>query len=383
MPKLPNPLLKRKSSSPFTSAQRTKPGLRKNSTVSDAERLEDVGIIPRLPTVARQDATSLIRHALNNAFEDIPERAAGMNSQQIADTLQARARMPPIVSIAHLHALSTSTTATERELARLVAEGKVRKVTIPGRGKGGTAVGEGVVLVEDWVERILREDVVLSKELKEQYVSLMREHPASQTVPVINVDQADIKSLVQAGFLTNPAALSSTVGNVFARPTGGPAGSIATAGHTAVTGTFAAVGGSGAIHDSGGGGSTLATQHNRTHNNKVQPTMTFSLPGTGSYLKMLTEGRQHLLFLLKQLSPKFREATKDLLEEKWNGNVLGDEVSKAKRMRGEWSGVLPGQTRRWKQFHGLEFEWILAECLGSGLVELFDTGSVGMGVRAI
>ncbi|KAF2212851.1 hypothetical protein CERZMDRAFT_26600, partial [Cercospora zeae-maydis SCOH1-5] len=381
MPKLPNPLLKRKSSSPFTTAQRTKPGLRKSASVPDTIRLDDVGIIPRLPTTSRQDVISLIRYALTHAFEDIPERAAGMNSQQIADTLHFRARMPPIISIAHLHALSTSATATERELARLISEGKVRKVTIPGRGKGGTAVGEGVVLVEDWIDRIMREDVELSKELKEKYVALMRECSSSQTMPVMKLDQNEIKSFVEAGFLTNPAALSSTVGNAFARPTGGAAGSIATAGQKAVTGTFAAVGGYGAIHDSGAGGSTLATQHNRSHNQKTQPTMTFSLPGTGSYLKMLTEARQHLLFLLKQLSPKFREATKDLLEEKWNGNVLGDEVSKAKRMRGEWSGVLPGQTRRWKQFHGLEFEWVLAECLGSGLVELFDTGSVGMAVR--
>ncbi|KAM3414729.1 hypothetical protein BST61_g9885 [Cercospora zeina] len=167
MPKLPNPLLKRKSSSPFTTAQRTKPGLRKSATVPDTVRLDDVGIIPRLPTVSRQDVASLIRHVLTHVFEDIPDRAAGMNSQQIADTLQSRARMPPIVSIAHLHALSSSTTATERELAHLVAEGKVRKVTIPGRGKGGTAVGEGVVWAEDWVERITREDVELSTELKE------------------------------------------------------------------------------------------------------------------------------------------------------------------------------------------------------------------------
>ncbi|USW57799.1 Putative serine-threonine protein kinase 19 [Septoria linicola] len=387
MPKTPNPLLRRKSSSPFTTAQRTKPGLRKSSTLPEKEldhnRLDDLGIIARLPTSSRQDVVSLIRHVLSNAFEEIPDRAAGMNSKQISETLQYRARLPPIVSIAHIHALSVSTTETERQLARLVAEGKLRKVTIPGRGKGGTAVGEGVVIVEDWKERLLRGAVDLEADLKQKYIALMQANPASQTASVVTLDETDVKSLVEAGFLTNPAALSSTVGNLFARPTGVAAGPIATAGHTAVTGTFAAVGGYGAIHDSGGGGSTLATQHNRSRNEKTLATMTLSLPGTGSYLKLLTEARQHLLFLLKQLSPRFKEATRDLLEEKWNGNVLGDATSQAKRMRGEWSGVLAGQTRRWKQFYGLQFEWVLAECLGSGLVELFDTGSVGVGVRAI
>jgi hypothetical protein len=45
--------------------------------------------------------------------------------------------------------------------------------------------------------------------------------------------------------------------------------------------------------------------------------------------------------------------------------------------------VLPGRTRKWKDFHGLKFEWVLAECLGAGLVEVFETGSVGLGVRAV
>lgn len=387
MPKAPNPLLRRKSSSPFTTAQRTKPGLRRGSTLTEKElehnRLEDIGIIPRLATTSKQDVVSMIQHILDHAFEPIPERAAGLNSKQIAETLQFRARLPPVVSIAHLHALSASPTETERELARLVAAGKVRKVTIPGRGKGGTAIGEGVVLVEHWKARILQEDVTLDDELKQKYISLMLSNSTAQTVSVTKLAKSEIRNLVEAGFLTNPSALSSVSGTSFTSPSLGS--SIATAGHTAVTGTYAAVGGYGAIHDSGGGGSTLATQHDRIHNDTSRKvdTMTFSLPGTGPYLKLLTETRQHLLFLLKQLSPRFREATKDLLEEKWNGNVLGDALSRAKRMRGEWSGVLPGQTRRWRTFYGLEFEWVLAECLGSGLIELFDTGSVGIGVRAI
>jgi len=110
--------------------------------------------------------------------------------------------------------------------------------------------------------------------------------------------------------------------------------------------------------------------------------MTLSLPSTGAYLKLLTETRAHLLALLKQLSPRYKEAAMNLLKEKWEGNTLNDAASMAKRARGEWSGVLPGKTKRWREFYGLRFEWVLEECVGSGLMELFDTGSVGMGVRA-
>ncbi|KAK4616135.1 hypothetical protein CLAFUW4_09903 [Fulvia fulva] len=385
MPKTVNPLLRRKSSSPFTTAQRTKPGSRKSSLKDDAtERLDDVG--GRRPSLASantpQDVVKLIRYIRDASFEDVPDRAAGMNSEQISATLRFRASLPPVVSVAHLHALSVSTTNTERELARLIAMGKIRKVIIPGRGKGGSAVGEGVAVVEDWESR-LQEESALEDEVKHKYMALMATHPASPTAPVTSLTDAEVRSLVTAGYLTNPAAITSSLSDLFARPSGAPSGSISQAGFKSATGSLAAVGGYGAIQDSGGGGSMLATKDTRPSNLKAQREMTFSLPNTGAYLKLLTEARLHLLFLLKQLSPRYKEATKAFLEEKWNGNVPNDAISQQKRMRGEWSGVLPGKTKRWREFYGVEFEWVLAECVGSGLVELFETGSVGVGVRAI
>lgn len=81
---------------------------------------------------------------------------------------------------------------------------------------------------------------------------------------------------------------------------------------------------------------------------------------------------------------KYREAPAYLLHERWDGAVDSDNrVSNAKRVRGEFAGILPGRTKKWKQLWGAEFGWILEECLGAGLVELFETGSVGRGVRAV
>jgi len=107
-----------------------------------------------------------------------------------------------------------------------------------------------------------------------------------------------------------------------------------------------------------------------------------SLPNLGSYLRLINDARVHLLELLGK--SKYREAQLHLLRERWDGAVESDSrVSTAKRLRGEFSGVLPGRTKKWKQFYGLNFDWILEECFGAGLVELFDTGSVGHGIRAV
>lgn len=109
--------------------------------------------------------------------------------------------------------------------------------------------------------------------------------------------------------------------------------------------------------------------------------MSFSLPNTGAYLKLLANSRTHLITLLKQISPKWREGTLDLLHEKWDGGLGNVFVSEKKRIRGEGGSLLPGKTRKWREYMGLNFDFVLAEALGSGVVELFDTGSVGAAVR--
>lgn len=78
------------------------------------------------------------------------------------------------------------------------------------------------------------------------------------------------------------------------------------------------------------------------------------------------------------------EAPLTLLRDRWDGAVESDVYyNVAKRARGESSGVLPGKTKKWKELYGMNFRWALEEALGSGLVELFDTGSVGPGVRRV
>jgi hypothetical protein len=109
---------------------------------------------------------------------------------------------------------------------------------------------------------------------------------------------------------------------------------------------------------------------------------TFSLPHMGAHIKLLVDARNHLLSILKKTQHK--EMPLDVLRERWDGGVAAHtEQAERKKLRGEFAGVLPGRTKKWKQFYGMRFDWVLEECLGAGLVELFETGSVGRAVRAV
>lgn len=111
-------------------------------------------------------------------------------------------------------------------------------------------------------------------------------------------------------------------------------------------------------------------------------TLFLSLPNTGTYLRLLGTGRAHLIALLQR--SRCGEAPIDLLRDRWDGAVETDKsLHLAKRARGEFAGILPGKTKKWKELYGMKFRWVLEEALGAGLVEIFETGSVGPGIRCL
>lgn len=111
-------------------------------------------------------------------------------------------------------------------------------------------------------------------------------------------------------------------------------------------------------------------------------TLFLSLPNTGTYLRLLGSGRAHLLSLLRRSHSG--EAPLDLLRDRWDGAVETEKsFHVAKRARGEFAGILPGKTKKWKELYGMQFRWILEEALGAGLIEIFETGSVGPGIRCL
>lgn len=376
------PTLKRASSSFFANLKRQKVSSGRSSPQKRArtesngapfERLQDVGPITSLPpSDVSQDVLSLIRHARDRIFEDIPERASGMNSVRTAEVLNYRKTLPPIVSLAHVYAMSLSPTQTDREIAGLVQAGTLRRTAIMGRGKGIAPLGEGLVLAEDWA-RIAR--MYAPESLAIKYTNAMSQSPTSTSIPASEFTTDEVSQLLTAGLMT----FSSPLSTVFSRPGAASLGSVALAGSTAATGTIKATGGHQAVHDHGGGGGGLPVSRSV----KNVGDLSFALPGTGGYLKLVTEARQHALDMLVKSSPKFKESTMNMLRERWNGGVLTDDPSAmAKKARNEFIGVLPGRTKKWKSFYGMSFDWVLEELLGSGQVECFNTGSVGLGVRA-
>ncbi|KIW03236.1 uncharacterized protein PV09_05458 [Verruconis gallopava] len=384
---------KRASSSPFSSSRkkrqpasteaskRPKPTPEEDDEAFDL-KLDDIGLVASLANdLNLSDVAQLVRWISEHQWCPIPEAGAGMNSTRIAEVLNYRRRLPPLVSVHHVYALSKYPTSTEREIGALVNGGIIRRITLPPRETGGSSLGEALVLVDEW-ESLVRQRSDLEHGIKEKYVTLLRD-PAAD----VDFTQQEIATLAHAGFLIGSDYLKGKADN-YLRPgesTLGDLQSVSAAGLRHASGSVGAVAESGKQHIAGGSGFTtrVASSSRSSAGSRVERAYKFTLPNIGSYLKLLHESRAHLLQLLVK-GNRYREMPRDLLRERWDGGIAGnDEATKAQRMRGEWLGVSPGKTRKWKQFCGLDFQWVLEECLGAGLVECFNTRSVGLGVRAL
>ena len=78
--------------------------------------------------------------------------------------LNLRKSLPPMVTCSHLHALSPSPTKTEREVAELTRAGIIRRLVTPGRGTGGSSIGESLVVSTD-VGSLVKQAPELDQEL--------------------------------------------------------------------------------------------------------------------------------------------------------------------------------------------------------------------------
>lgn len=222
--KAKTPLLRRSSSSPFSSLPRKKPTLSRSASkastkdVEDEEeyslnRLEDQGLVTGLATDLRlRDVAQQIRYVQEHMFSKIPERS-GLNSTRIAEVLNFRKNLAPLVTIAHLHALSRSLTVTEREIAELIQNGVVRKINIPYRGVGASAIGESLVLAEKWVQ-VVRDAQALSKDTREKYIKALQANPAATSVPQGTFTPQEATALAKSGFITSAATVYNSLSHM-------------------------------------------------------------------------------------------------------------------------------------------------------------------------
>jgi hypothetical protein len=383
--------LKRTTSSPSTANQKRRSLPAETTTpFEDDEQLDDIGVIiaSLVDNLDFRDVPQYMEYIRNRMFSDLPEKA-GMNSTRIAEVLNFRKRLPPFVTIAHIDALGISSTRNERETAELAKAGILRRVTIPNRGVGAAAVGDGIASVREWQALVqahaeLPEDLkgknhrihqtrrVLANMAPAKYIAAMNASPTSTSIPGTTFTSPELSALVTFGFLTSASNYPSNT-SLFASPGASSLLAVSTSGSRHAAGSLDAVGG------------TQATQHihgGSRSRPSVASQYKFSLPNMGAQIKLLIDARNHLLALLKKT--KHKEMPLNVLRERWDGGITANDIkSERKRLRGEFAGVLPGRTKKWKTFYGMRFDWVLEECLGAGLVELFETGSVGRAVRAI
>lgn len=146
------PLL-RLSSSSLTNGRR-KPSKSANEAADDeddffVDRLDEVALVQCLRSdLSLRDVPQTMQHIRMHMFDPVPE-SGGMNSTRTADVLNFRKSLPPIVTLAHVHALVGSPTAVEREIAELTLAGLIRKTIVPGRGTGASSISEGIILSKD------------------------------------------------------------------------------------------------------------------------------------------------------------------------------------------------------------------------------------------
>ncbi|KAI0136544.1 serine-threonine protein kinase 19-domain-containing protein [Xylariales sp. AK1849] len=344
------------------------------------DKLDDIGLVRALATdLNLRDTAQAIQYLRSHMFSSIPDQAAGMNSTRIAEVLNYRKRLPPIVTISHIQTLLSSSSAVEREVAELARSGFVRKIEVARRGE----IGETVILAMD-LEKMIDESPHLSESTKTHFKASLKERPVAQTMPRASLSPLDTEELFKAGFLTahhlgttTHSSLSNTM-NLYSRPEDKTTLVSLERVSKQPTGTLGTVGGAGAVHMAGGSGGGARTASLPSSVTELR----LAVPGNGAFLKLVSSALEHLVSLLGQ--SRFREAPESVLRERWDGGISKDEARfAAKKSRGEFAGILPGQTRKWKQFRGLSFDWVLQEAVGSGLVEVFETGSVGRGVRVI
>jgi hypothetical protein len=342
--------------------------------------LPDLGLSRYVADTAPVDnVLAALQHIRDNMFEELPARA-GMNSTRIAQVLNFRRSLPPLVSVAHVHTLLDAPTKVEREVMELARDGKIRRLIVPGRGNDAAGLGDCLVLTEDW-ERLVRESVLDTALIgllsilstlqtlgplltwTDKFLKVLSRIGNTCAIPGTAFSSSEYTTLVRAGFIVSSSSLAKGTSSVPSLPNLPIATSIAAASRT-----------SSAAQSSAAEPPSQPQFHTAT--------LFLSLPNTGPYLKLLGSGRDHLISLLKK--SKSEEVPLYLIRDRWDGAIESERsFSVAKRARGEFAGILPGKTKKWKDLYGMSFRWVLEEAVGAGLIEIFDTGSVGPGVRSL
>ncbi|OPB46833.1 hypothetical protein A0O28_0069570 [Trichoderma guizhouense] len=341
-----------KASSSQSPRKAKRPAAKNDLDAEFQDKLSDVGVVKLLQEeLTLRDVVQAMRYVRNGMFTPVPP--TGFKSTRSAEILNYRLTVPPIVTLGHLNAILTSPSKVEREVVELSRSGVLRKVRVERRG----GMGEALIETSD-LEAMVRK-TGMSEGAKEQFLEFLKKNPTAQTIPRGAVTHAQTDELVRAGFLTS--SLKAAPGTTLhVRPEDRT--TLTSIHHVSrfASGSVSAVGGQNALHLAGGSGGAPTLTGSSLASSEASD-FRIAVPGHGRYLK-LAEGA---VDWLRELLDKTRwgEAPEAWFRERFEG------------------GGLYGT--RWKDFWGVEWEWVLGQAVGLGIVEVFETGSVGRGVRAL
>jgi hypothetical protein len=326
------------------------------------DKFDDLGATHILTTeeeLTLRDVPQAMRYIRAHMFSLVPPR--GFTSTRTAEVLNYRVSIPPLVTMGHVNALLTSSPGKiEREIAELVGKGILRKVRVERRGGMGEALVEMADL-EDMLAKAVGSGRI-SHGASAKLLLILKEDTTAQMVGHHDDDQgrglthSQADELVRAGFLTS--STTATPGTTLhVRPEDRT--TLMSIQHVSkfASGTVSAVGGQNAIHLAGGGGGAPAL----TRQADGMAGCRIAVPGHGRYLKLADGVVDWVRDVLSKT--KWGEGPESWLKERFEGNGL--------------------YGTRWKDFWGVEWEWVLGQAVGLGVVEVFETGSVGKGVRAL
>ncbi|KAJ4003416.1 hypothetical protein NW752_011867 [Fusarium irregulare] len=313
------------------------------------DKLDDLGLAKVLEEdLTLRDVVQAMRYIRARMFSPVPR--TGFNSTRTTEVLNYRATTAPLVTVGHLNAILRSPGKVERELAELVMKGVVRRVRVERRGGGG----EALIETSDYEDMLNKASI--TEDTRNSFRKFLKENPSTQILYKDALEGKQTDELIRMGFLTS--STPSTPGSTLdIRPEDRT--TLTSIHHVSrfASGTVSAVGGRNAIHLAGGGGGAPTL----TRSSSTPSGLRIAVPGHGRHLKLATATVDWVRDALRRT--RWGEGPESWLKERFEG------------------GGLYGP--RWKEFWGVEWSWVLGEAVGLGVVEVFETGSVGRGVRAL
>ena len=229
-----------------------------------------------------------------------------------------------------------------------MARGSVRAVQVPVRGR----LEAYLVRTEDLVEGV-RACEGLAEGVGEKFVAVLTGGSGEGAAGGEKFSVAEQAQLIHAGYLTLvPAGVALTsASSLLSIAAPGTATSLQTTRREPASGLEAGP--------------------------SAQHTHLFAMPHLARYVNLVQASVSHFLSLVPKAS---REAVLHGMREKW---VVGGAISRAlgRTRKGPSSVVALHKQHRWRELFGIEFDFVLREALGKGLITLFETGSVGQGIR--